>query len=234
MSFVIAIDGPAGVGKGTITKKIAEEFGLINIDTGATYRCVTVDMVDKKVKLDELDKIKEILKNIKIEFVLEDNKQNVYLNGNNVTKRIREDEINSLVSQVSAIKEVRQEMTKLQRKLAEGKKVIMEGRDIGTVVFPNADVKIFLEASLEERAMRRYKQNKETGIDANLSYEEVYEKIKIRDYNDRNKPIGALKQADDAILVDTTGKSIEENVNYVKEIIKSKIASKDVDFVCNS
>ena len=179
MSFVIAIDGPAGVGKGTITKRVADELGLITIDTGATYRSVTVAMVDNNINLEETDKIKELLENI--------------------------------------------EMTTLQRKLAEGKNVVMEGRDIGTVVFPDADAKIFLDASLEERAMRRYRQNQETGIDKELTYEEVYESIKTRDYNDRNKPIGALKQAEDAILVDTTGKEIEENTASVIAAIRTKI-----------
>lgn len=223
MSFVIAIDGPAGVGKGTITKRVADELGLITIDTGATYRSVTVAMVDNNINLEETDKIKELLENIEIEFILEDGKQKVYLNGKDVTTRIREDEINNKVSLVSSIKEVREKMTTLQRKLAEGKNVVMEGRDIGTVVFPDADAKIFLDASLEERAMRRYRQNQETGIDKELTYEEVYESIKTRDYNDRNKPIGALKQAEDAILVDTTGKEIEENTASVIAAIRTKI-----------
>ncbi len=223
MSFVVAIDGPAGVGKGTIAKKVADDLGLITIDTGATYRSVTVAIVDRKIKLDEIDKIMKLLKEIKIELTLEEKVQKVFLNGQDVTTRIREDEINNMVSLVSTIKEVREEMVNLQRKLAEGKNVVMEGRDIGTVVFPNADVKIFLDASLEERAMRRYRQNQETGIDKELSYEEVYESIKARDYNDRNKPVGALKQADDAILVDTTGKSLEENTKQVEDIIKSRI-----------
>ena len=114
-------------------------------------------------------------------------------------------------------------MVNLQRKLAEGKNVIMEGRDIGTVVFPKANIKIFLDASLEERAMRRYKQNQETGIDKELSYDEVYESIKNRDYNDRNKPIGALKQAEDAILVDTTGMSLEDNIRRVEKLVKERM-----------
>ena len=223
MSFVVAIDGPAGVGKGTIAKRVADDLGLITIDTGATYRCVTVAILDRGIKLDELDKITELLKQIKIEMVLEDAETKVYLDRKNVTTRIREDDVNNFVSSVSTIKEVREEMVNLQRKLAEGKNVIMEGRDIGTVVFPNATVKIFLDASLEERAWRRYNQNQETGIDKELSYEEVYESIKVRDYNDRNKPIGALKQAEDAILVDTTGRDIEENIKEVEKIINSKI-----------
>ncbi|MCI8832881.1 MAG: (d)CMP kinase [Clostridia bacterium] len=223
MSFVVAMDGPAGVGKGTIAKRVADDLGLITIDTGATYRCVTVAILEKGIKLDEIDKITELLKQIKIEMVLEDEETKVYLDGKNVTTRIREDDVNQFVSSVSTIKEVREEMVNLQRKLAKGKNVIMEGRDIGTVVFPDATVKIFLDASLEERAWRRYNQNQETGIDKELSYEEVYESIKTRDYNDRNKPIGALKQAEDAILVDTTGRDIEENIKEVEEIINSKI-----------
>ena len=223
MSFVVAIDGPAGVGKGTIAKRVAEDLGLITIDTGATYRCVTVAVEDNNIKLDELNKIKNLLKEIRIDMEIEDKQNKIFLNGKDVTTRIREDEINNLVSPVSSIKEVREEMVNLQRKLAEGKNVIMEGRDIGTVVFPDADVKIFLDASIEERAMRRYRQNQETGIDKELTYEQVYESISKRDYNDRNKPIGALKQADDAILVDTTKYTIEESVNKIEEIINNKL-----------
>lgn len=223
MSFIVAIDGPAGVGKGTIAKRVADDLGLITIDTGATYRSVTVAILENNIKLEELDKIAELLKNIKIELILEGKNQKVFLNGEDVTTKIREDEVNNLVSKVSSIKEVRAEMVNLQRKLAEGKNVIMEGRDIGTVVFPKANIKIFLDASLEERAMRRYKQNQETGIDKELSYDEVYESIKNRDYNDRNKPIGALKQAEDAILVDTTGMSLEDNTRRVEKLVKERM-----------
>lgn len=223
MSFIVAIDGPAGVGKGTIAKRVADDLGLITIDTGATYRSVTVAILENNIKLEELDKIVELLKNIKIELILEGKNQKVFLNGEDVTTKIREDEVNNLVSKVSSIKEVRAEMVNLQRKLAEGKNVIMEGRDIGTVVFPKANIKIFLDASLEERAMRRYKQNQETGIDKELSYDEVYESIKNRDYNDRNKPIGALKQAEDAILVDTTGMSLEDNIRRVEKLVKERM-----------
>ena len=223
MSFIVAIDGPAGVGKGTIAKRVADDLGLITIDTGATYRSVTVAILENNIKLEELDKIAELLKNIKIELILEGKNQKVFLNGEDVTTKIREDEVNNLVSKVSSIKEVRAEMVNLQRKFAEGKNVIMEGRDIGTVVFPKANIKIFLDASLEERAMRRYKQNQETGIDKELSYDEVYESIKNRDYNDRNKPIGALKQAEDAILVDTTGMSLEDNIRRVEKLVKERM-----------
>ena len=220
MSFIVAIDGPAGTGKGTVTEILSKKFKLLNIDTGATYRCVTLDMINKKIGIDELDKIKELLKNIKIELKIEDNKQQVYLNGENVTDKIRSKEVSSLVSQVSSIKEVRYSMVDLQRKMAEGKDVIMEGRDIGTYVFPAADVKIYLDADLEERAKRRFKQNKEKGI--NMTYVEVLENIKKRDENDKAKEIGALKVAHDAEVIDTTDKSIKQVVREITEIIKKK------------
>ena len=128
MSFVVAIDGPAGVGKGTIAKRVADDLGLITIDTGATYRCVTVAIIDRGIKLEEIDKIKELLKQIKIEMTLDEGETKVYLDGKDVTTRIREDDVNNFVSPVSTIKEVREELGNLQRKLAEGKNVIMEGR----------------------------------------------------------------------------------------------------------
>ena len=161
MSFIVAIDGPAGSGKGTVTKKVAKEMGLTNIDTGATYRCVALAIIENNVLLEEKNKIIEIAKNIKIEF---DGNQNVFLNGKNVTKKIRSKEVSDIVSQVSSIKDVRLIMVDLQRKLAQNKNVIMEGRDIATYVFPNANVKIYLDASLEERAKRRYQEMKEKNL----------------------------------------------------------------------
>ncbi len=220
MSFIVAIDGPAGTGKGTVTEILSKKFKLLNIDTGATYRCVTLDMINKKIGIEELDKIKELLKNIKIELKIEDNKQQVYLNGENVTDKIRSKEVSSLVSQVSSIKEVRYSMVDLQRKMAEGKDVIMEGRDIGTYVFPSADVKIYLDADVEERAKRRFKQNKEKGI--NMSYVEILENIKKRDENDKKKEIGALKVAADAEVIDSTTKSIKQVVREISSIIIEK------------
>ena len=220
MSFIVAIDGPAGTGKGTVTEILSKKFKLLNIDTGATYRCVTLDMINKKIGIEELDKIKELLKNIKIELKIVDNKQQVYLNGENVTDKIRSKEVSSLVSQVSSIKEVRYSMVDLQRKMAEGKDVIMEGRDIGTYVFPSADVKIYLDADVEERAKRRFKQNKEKGI--NMSYVEILENIKKRDENDKKKEIGALKVAVDAEVIDSTTKSIKQVVREISSIIIEK------------
>ena len=221
MSFIVGIDGPAGSGKGTVTKRVANELGLVNIDTGSTYRCVALEMLNQSVSLGETDKIIEIAKNVNIEIIPNKDGDKVFLNGEDVSLKIRSKEVTSVVSQVSSIKEVRFEMVNLQRKLAEGKNVIMEGRDICTNVFPNADVKIYLDASVEERAKRRYKENQEKGI--KMSYEEVYESIRLRDENDKNKEIGALKIAKDSIVVDTTSLTIEEVVERKIEIIKSKM-----------
>ncbi len=217
MAFVVAIDGPAGSGKGTVTKKIAQDMGLTNIDTGATYRCVALAVLENGISLEEKEKIIEISKNITIDI---DTEQNVFLNGKNVTKQIRSKEVSGIVSQVSSIKEVRLNMVELQRKLAQGKNVIMEGRDITTYVFPNADVKIYLDASIEERAKRRFKEMQEKGIET--TYEEVYQNIEMRDNNDKNKEMGALQIAADAVVVDTTSLTIEEVTERIKEIIKKE------------
>lgn len=219
MSFIVGIDGPAGSGKGTVTKKVANELGLINIDTGITYRCVALEVLNKKVSLEDKNKIIEIARSIDINIDNTPNGDIVYLNGKEVTKEIRSKEVTNIVSQVSSIKEVRFLMVDMQRKLAEGKNVIIEGRDICTYVFPNADVKIYLDASIEERAKRRYKENQEKNI--NMTYEEVYENIRKRDENDKSKEIGALKVAEDSIIVDTTSLNIDEVVGKIIEIIKS-------------
>ena len=220
MSFIVAIDGPAGTGKGTVTKILAKKFKLINVDTGAMYRCVALEMLNKGIKIEELDKIKEMLENITIDLKEENGVQTVFLNGENVTKDIRSKEVSEIVSPVSSIREVRLKMVALQRKMAEGKDIIMEGRDIGTYVFPTADVKIYLDADLEERARRRFQQNKEKGI--NMSYVEVLENIKKRDENDKSKELGALKVAHDAEVIDSTSKSINQVVREISEIIRKK------------
>lgn len=221
MSFVVAIDGPAGTGKGTIAKLISKELGLVNIDTGAMYRCVTLQAIRKGItNIEEKQKIIQIAKDIDIEMKNENEQQQIYLNGENVSKEIRNKEVSAFVSSVSSIPEVRELMVDLQRKMAQNIDVIMEGRDITTVVFPNANVKIYLDATTEERAKRRFKENQEKGID--MTYEEVLEAIKTRDYNDMNKPVGALKIADDAIVLDTTNLNIGQVVEEVKKIILEK------------
>ena len=220
MSFVVAIDGPAGSGKGTITKLVGAKEGLINIDTGAMYRCVTLNMLNEKIELEETEKIKELLQKIKIEFKTENEQDKVYLNGEDVTKQIREKAVNEKVSQVSHLIEVRENITNLSRQVAEGKKVIMEGRDIGTNVFPKAEIKIYLDATAEERAKRRYLQNQEAKIE--MEYDEILQNIKMRDKNDMEKEIGALKKAPDAVYIDSSNLSITQVKDKIIEIIKEK------------
>lgn len=220
MSFIVAIDGPAGTGKGTITKIISKEMGLVNIDTGATYRCVALYAIKNKIKLEEKDRIIESLPNINIDMKIENGEQTIFLNNEDVTKEIRSKDVTQIVSQISSIKEVRFAMVDVQRNLAKGKDVIMEGRDITTYVFPNADVKIYLDADEDERARRRYKENIEKEIE--MTFEEVLENIRLRDKNDKEKEIGALKIAEDAVYVDTTNLTIEEVAKRVKEIIEEK------------
>lgn len=218
--MIVAIDGPAGSGKGTVTKLIAKRMGLINLDTGATYRCVALETIRRGLTLEEKQKIIDLVDDLDIEFEYENDDIKVFLNGEDVTSEIRNMEVTKIVSQVSSIVAVRLKMVELQRRMAKGKDVIMEGRDIGTYVFPNADVKIYLDADVEERAKRRFKENQEKGIDS--SYEEILENIKLRDENDKNKEIGSLKIADDATIVDSSKLTIEEMTNKVEEIIREK------------
>lgn len=221
MSFIVAIDGPAGVGKGTIAKIVAEKFKLINIDTGATFRCVTLEMLNRNIKLDEEDKIIKLLNEINIEIEKVHSEDIVLLNGKDVSLEIRTPKVNEFVSPVSTLKIVRENLLYLQRKMAEGKNVIVEGRDIGTTVFPNADVKIYLDATPEERANRRVKQNIEKGIEC--SYEQVLESVKNRDKIDSSRETAPLKRAKDAIYIDCTELSLEELSNKVFEIIEEKM-----------
>ena len=219
--MIVAIDGPAGSGKGTVTKEIAKRIGLINLDTGATYRCVALASIKAGLPLSDEDGIVNLIDELKIEFKYDNDSIRVFLNDKEVTDEIRTFEVNKIVSQVSSIVPVRLKMVDLQRRMAEGKNVIMEGRDIGTYVFPNADVKIYLDADVEERAKRRFKENKEKGM--NVSFEEILENIKKRDENDKNKAMGALKVAEDAIVVDSTKLTIEEMTDEVEKIIKRKM-----------
>ena len=220
MGFVVAIDGPAGSGKGTVTKLVAERENLISIDTGAMYRCVALDCLNNGIESEELKKIDNILDKINIELKNQRGKQMVLLNGKDVTEEIRETKVNEVVAKFAAIKSVRDKLTPIQRKIGEKEDIIMEGRDIGTIVFPNADVKIYLECSVEERANRRYKQNLEQGIEC--TYEEVLNSIKERNKLETEREIAPLKQADDAILVDSTNLTIEQVVDRICYIIREK------------
>ena len=220
MSFIVGIDGPAGSGKGTVTKAISNKLGLINIDTGSTYRCVALETLNRGISLEDKEAIIKVANEIDIKIETKEDGDRIYLNGKDVTKEIRSKEVTRVVSPVSSIVEVRLKMVEVQRKLAEGKDIIMEGRDICTYVFPNADVKIYLEASLEERANRRYKEMQEKGI--NMSFEEVKNNIEMRDKNDKAKEVGALKLAPDSVIVDTTDKTINQVVEEIIDIINKK------------
>ena len=220
MGFIVAVDGVAGSGKGSITKIIAQRLGLIAIDTGAMYRCVALECIKQQITSDELEKIKKVLENIDIQIIRENAEQLIFLNGKNVTREIRTPEVDREVAKFAAIKEVREKMTPIQRKMGESNDIIMEGRDIGTVVFPNADVKVFLDCSVEERARRRYKQNIEKGIQT--TYEEVLESIKERHRLETERDIAPLVQAPDAIYIDSTGMTVEEEADAVIQIINEK------------
>lgn len=220
MGFIVAVDGTAGSGKGSITKIVAERLNLTAIDTGAMYRCVALAMLEQNIKLEELDKIAELLKNIKIEFSEDETGKKVFLNGKDVSLKIRTVEVTEYASPVATIGIVREHLVKLQREMAESIDVIMEGRDIGTNVFPNANVKIYLDATPEERAQRRFKQNKENGIDT--PYEEILKNVIDRDYRDSHREIAPLTKAPDAIYVDSTGMTVEEEAEEVIRIIKEK------------
>lgn len=219
--MIVAVDGPAGSGKGTVTKLIEKELGFLNLDTGATYRCVALQVLRENVSLKDEEKIIKIANDIDIEINNTGDKDIILLNGEDVSKDIRTKEVTEIVSQVSSIIPVREKMVEVQRNLAKGKNVIVEGRDIGTVVFPNADLKIYLDASEEVRAKRRYEENLQNGI--KTTYEEVLQNVKMRDYNDMHKKVGALKKAEDAIIVDSTNLTIEEVVKEIKNEIQKRI-----------
>ena len=218
--MIVAVDGPAGSGKGTVTKKIEKELGFLNLDTGATYRCVALEALRRGLTLEDEEKIIEVANQIDIKINNVGDKDIILLNDEDVSEKIRTKEVTAIVSQVSSIIPVREKMVEVQRKLAVGKDVIVEGRDIGTVVFPNAEVKIYLDASEEVRAKRRYEENLQKGI--NTTYEEVLENVRMRDYNDMHKKVGALKKAEDSIVVDSTDLTIEEVVDKIKNIICEK------------
>ena len=214
----VAIDGPASSGKSTISKLIAKENHFVYLDTGAMYRVVTLAVLRNNISLDDYEAIEKLVQTIEIGFSMQDGKQSVFMNGEDVTDEIRSVEVTRNVSAVSALKEVRTRLVHLQQEIAENHSIIMDGRDIGTVVLPQAEIKIFLVASVEERARRRFIENQEKGIE--MSYEELVEDIRRRDYIDSTRKESPLRKAEDAIEVDTTKMTIEDVVKVVTALIQ--------------
>ncbi|AAP25455.1 MULTISPECIES: (d)CMP kinase [Bacillus] len=213
----IAIDGPAAAGKSTVAKVVAKKLSYVYIDTGAMYRTITYAALEQKVDIENEEQLMEVVKNVKIEFQQGENTQLVFLNGQDVSEVIRTPEVTNRVSIVAKHRLVREEMVRRQQELAEKGGVVMDGRDIGTHVLPDAEVKIFMLASVEERAERRHLENMNKGFDSNL--EQLKEEIAQRDKLDSEREVSPLKKADDALELDTTSLSIEEVVQKIMGIV---------------
>lgn len=215
----IAIDGPASAGKSTVAKIIAKNNKYIYCDTGAMYRALTLAAIQHDVNLDSEEELLALLNQLNIDFKQESDGQHVFLNEVDVTLLIRENNVTQSVSKVSAYKSVREEMVVRQQEIAESMSIVMDGRDIGTVVLPKADLKIFLVASVDERAERRYKENISKGIDTD--FEALKQEIADRDHYDSTRENSPLTQAEDAVLVDTSGLSISEVVEKIENLLKT-------------
>ena len=213
MGYNVAIDGPAGAGKSTIAKLVAKEKGYIYVDTGAMYRALAIHFLKKGIAPENTEEVVDACRDAVVSIRYEDGAQQVYLNGENVTGMLRTEEVGNMASRTSAIPEVREKLLELQRTLARENDVIMDGRDIGTNILPDADVKIYLTASVETRAKRRYDELKEKGEDCDL--EQIARDIKERDERDMNRETAPLKKAEDAILVDSSHMTIPEVVSEI-------------------
>lgn len=220
MSFQIAIDGPSATGKSTLAKALAKELSFIYIDTGAMYRAVGLYNIRKNIDLNNEADVVNTLKDISIDIKYIDKEQRIFLNGEDVSNQIREEKVGTAASIVSTYKKVREVLVDLQRSLANVQNVIMDGRDIGTVVLPNASLKIFLTASSEERTKRRYLELKEKGKD--VSIEDVAKELKERDERDTKRANSPLTKAEDAILVDTTNMNIEKMIKHIKNLYEKR------------
>lgn len=218
MGYNVAIDGPAGAGKSTIAKLVAKEKGYIYVDTGAMYRGLAIHFFDKGIQPQETEKVIEACKDAEVTIAYEDAVQHVYLNGKDISSRLRNEEVGNMASVTSAIPEVRKKLLELQQNLAKTQNVIMDGRDIGTCVLPHADVKVYLTASVETRAKRRYQELQEKGEDCNL--EEIAHDIEERDRRDMTREIAPLKQAEDAVLVDSSDMTIAEVVKTIVDLCR--------------
>ena len=217
----IAIDGPASSGKSTIAKLLADQYQLVYVDTGAMYRTLTYLALKNNVEVEDEEGLIQLLKTIEITFKRMPNGQLVFANEEDVTDAIRQNDVTNNVSVVSSFSKVREELVSRQQFIAEKSGVVMDGRDIGTVVLPDADVKIFLVASVEERAERRYLENKEKGIESD--FKRLKQEIIARDEYDSNREVSPLKQADDAIRLDTTNLNIQQVVKKCVELINKKL-----------
>lgn len=213
MGYNVAVDGPAGAGKSTIAKLVAKRKGYIYVDTGAMFRALAIHFLKNEIKPEETNKIIAACENADISIAYEDGAQQVYLNGKNITQELRAEEVGNMASKISSIPEVRTKLLELQRNLASEKDVIMDGRDIGTVVLPDADVKIYLTASVETRAKRRYDELNAKGESCDLAA--IANDIKDRDERDMTRKTAPLRQAEDAVLVDSSEMTIEEVVDTI-------------------
>lgn len=217
----VAIDGPAGAGKSTVARAAAAKLGYIYVDTGALYRAVGVYCLRNGITTNDAEGVGAILGKITVELKFIDGVQHVFLNGDDVSTEIRLPEASMAASNVSAIPAVRAFLFDLQRDIAANNNCIMDGRDIGTVVLPDAEVKIFLTADDEERAMRRYKELKEKGSE--VTFQEVLDDLRVRDYNDSHREIAPLKPAEDSVIVNTTGYTLEESIEKIVNTVKEKL-----------
>lgn len=221
MSFNIAIDGPAGAGKSTIAKQAARELGFIYVDTGAMYRAIALGLLRTGADVSDDDVLEAELAGIEVSIEYEDGEQQVLLNGENVSGLIRTEEVSQMTSRISVRPQVRAKLTDLQRSLAKREDVLMDGRDIGTMILPDAQLKIYLTASTATRAMRRYKELLARGEDCVL--EEIERDIEERDYRDMHRETAPLRQAEDAVLVDSSEMTIEEVVGRILELARERM-----------
>lgn len=217
----VAIDGPAGAGKSTIAKIAAKELGFIYADTGALYRSIGLNAINLNTDLADEDSVNMLLKNTKVELKFTNGEQRVFLNGEDVSDFIRTPEVSMMASDISALPAVREFLLDLQRNIAKENNIIMDGRDIGTVVLPDAKVKIFLTASSACRAKRRYDELKEKGMD--VDFDSILKDIETRDYNDSHRAIAPLKPADDSVIVDTSDEPLETSSQRLITIIKESM-----------
>ena len=222
--YAVAIDGPAGAGKSTISRVAAQKLGFLYVDTGALYRAVAYDILQNGIDPNDSCAVCKRLDSITVGFGYENDNQQIYLNGNNITEKIRTPQVSAAASTVSAIPEVRRFLFSQQQDIARENNIIMDGRDIGTVVLPNAQVKIYLTAAEEERARRRFAELQKKGTA--IHFEEVLAEVKLRDKNDMNRPVAPLRQAPDAVLVDTSHLDFDQSVQAVLSVIEERIGLK--------